>query len=349
VAKLAEEFVCVRIQSMNGININLFQFDGDLTWMAFFMDAHDRFYARYGGREDTGPETLLSKASLLNVMQQVLRLHQTSLQAAANDQLATKSAPRVPEEIPNLKSRMARSKPGTRCIHCHDVKQAELAEQRLAGSFSKEMVFTYPMPSAVGIGLDRDLQQKILTVRPDSAAAKGGVRPGDVVQKVNGRHILTAADFAWVLERTPRQAELPLEVQRDGETIRTTLKLTGTWRTTEDPSWRSSTYLAGPNAGFWAEPLSEARKQKASLAKDALALRVTIFFGGHPAPVKAGLKVNDVIIEFDGKRQPMTVRQLHTYCQMNHEYGDEIPITILREGKEVKLTLEMPDKPARLN
>ena len=60
--------MCVRVQSMNGVNINLFQFDYDLTWMAFFMDAHDGIYARYGGREDHDAESHLTKPSLLRVM-----------------------------------------------------------------------------------------------------------------------------------------------------------------------------------------------------------------------------------------------------------------------------------------
>ena len=57
---------------MNGIDLKLFRFDGDLTWMSFFMDAEDRFYTRYGGRSDTHAESYLSKPSLVRVMQQVL-------------------------------------------------------------------------------------------------------------------------------------------------------------------------------------------------------------------------------------------------------------------------------------
>ena len=41
----------VRIQSMNGVNLNQFQFEYDLTWMAFLQDAEGRTYTRYGGRE----------------------------------------------------------------------------------------------------------------------------------------------------------------------------------------------------------------------------------------------------------------------------------------------------------
>src|ERR1700730_8250349 len=99
------------MQSMNGVN--LFRFDGDLTWMAFFMDAEDHIYTRYGGRGDSGPETLLSKTSLQKVMRQVLRLHQ-----AHQVQLPDDNPGRVPEDIPNLRARLAKNKSGhERCIH----------------------------------------------------------------------------------------------------------------------------------------------------------------------------------------------------------------------------------------
>ena len=61
---MAKKFVCVWIQSMNGVNLNQFQFEYDLTWMAFFQNAEGRTYARYGGRDDSGPESHLTKASM---------------------------------------------------------------------------------------------------------------------------------------------------------------------------------------------------------------------------------------------------------------------------------------------
>ena len=69
---------------MNGMNLNQFQFEYDLTWMAFFQNARGRTYTRYGGREDHGPESHLTKASLVRVMKQVLELHKTDSVQPAN-------------------------------------------------------------------------------------------------------------------------------------------------------------------------------------------------------------------------------------------------------------------------
>jgi serine protease Do len=211
------------------------------------------------------------------------------------------------------------------------------------------MIFTYPMPSALGIIIDPDQQNEVRSVKTRSPAEKAGIRQGDVLLTVEGQRILSAGDFARVLERTPKETVLRVELQRGGKRLVTTLHLSGNWKKTADPSWRSSIYVAGPNAGFWAEELTDAAKRKLGLASDGLALRVTIFFGEQTAPVKAGLKKNDVVVEVDGKRQRLSIRQFHAYCQMNHEYGDKLPMTVLRDGKELNLEMQLPESPAKLD
>jgi serine protease Do len=333
---------------MNGVNIQLFQFERDLTWMAFFMDAHDRFYARYGGREDHHAESYLSKNSLLNLMRAALRLHAAgAVQTSRYEPAATPV--QIPEDIPNLQPRIAARKSGQRCIHCHDIKMAELQHLQQLGKFSKEMIFTYPPPSTVGLSLDSDEQNKVQAVKPASPAAQSGLRPGDLLQTLDGHRIHSVADLARVLQLTPSQASLALEFQRAGQTQRATLALADEWRKTDEPSWRSSTYVAGPNAGFWAVPLNEEEKRRAGIPAANLALRVNLLFRRQATPIKAGLRLQDVLIEVDGKRQPMTARQLHAHCQMNHTYGDRVPIVILRDGREIKLTLELPEKPGQLD
>jgi predicted metalloprotease with PDZ domain len=333
---------------MNGQNINLFPFDYDLTWMAFFMDAHDRCYARYGGREDAGPESYLTKASLLKVMRDVLRLHKEGAVLTGRHEPSDRPQ-RTPEDIPGLSARIAKRKANNRCIHCHDVKMAELEARRQAGTFRKEMIFTYPLPSAVGLFVEPDEQTKVRAVKPQSPAAAAGARAGDVLQALDGARVLTVADFSHVLEHTTGEAQLPLEVRRAGQAVRMNLHLTGDWRRTADPSWRSSTYLAGPNAGLWAVPLTDAEKRTARIPVDNLALRITFFFPGQETPKQAGLQLGDVIVEVDGSRRPLTTRQLHTHCQMDHTYGDKLPLVVRRGEQELKLTLELPRKPAQLN
>jgi hypothetical protein len=343
IAQLAEKFVCVRMQSMNGVNINLFQFERDLTWMAFFMDAQDRFYARYGGREDAEPESHLTKASLLRVMRQVLELHGAGKVQQSRYE-PSREPVRTPEEIPTMKALMQPRKEN-KCIHCHDVKVAELKHSQQLGRFTRDLLFTYPAPSAVGLHLDRDFQNTVRAIMPESPAQKAGVREGDVLLSADGQRLLTFADFTRVLELTPAEGSLPLEIQRGSETIRTTLKLAGPWRRTEDPSWRESLHVAGPNGGFWGQKLAAEERKKLGLPEGQMAVRVTFIWGDHTR--KAGLKTNDVVVKFDGGTKDMTISQIHAHLNLNRNYGEIVPLTVRRDGKEHVLSLALPKAPPK--
>lgn len=346
-AKLAEQFVCVRIQSMNGQNIGLFQFEYDLTFMAFFMDDNDRFYARYGGREDDHAESHLSKESILRTMRVVLELHKENKVQTSRYE-PKESLARTPEDVPGLTKMLERRKPGNRCIHCHDVKVADLVDRRERGAFRKELIYSNPTPLRLGLLLDRDDQQLITEVKPGSIGSRAGLQKGDRIANVDGQRILTLGDFARVLELSPNEATLPIDYQRGGQTLKTKLQLSGNWRESPDPSWRSSTHWAGPNAGFWAMPLTPEEKKSLGIPVYGLALRINFFFNNHPTPGKAGLQMKDVVIELDGMRKEMTPRQLHAHLQMRHEFGDKVSMTIRRGDKEIQVTLELPDKPPPL-
>src|SRR5688572_5311162 len=124
------------MQSMNGVDINLFQFERDLTWMSFFMSASNHIYARDGGREDSAAESHLTQKSLVRTMRQVLDLHSRG-QVREGERARE---PRTPEDIPTMSAMMAKRKE-SKCIHCHDVKVAELKHLRQLGRFDRNMVF----------------------------------------------------------------------------------------------------------------------------------------------------------------------------------------------------------------
>jgi predicted metalloprotease with PDZ domain len=331
---------------MNGVNLGLFQFEYDLTWMAFFMDAHDRFYARYGGREDGDPEAYLTKNSLVRVMQEVLKRHRAGDVQTGRYEPDGRSR-RTPEEIPPMSAMIGRRK--EKCIHCHDVKVAELRDRQQRNTFTRDLIFTYPPPTAVGIQVDRDEQNRVASVQPNSPAASAGLKTGDRLVSADRENILTVGDFARVLELMPPGASLPIVAERDGKPLTARLKLSGDWKRTPDPSWRASVHVAGPNAGFWAVELNDEQKRAEGLSADKLALRVTFLFPKPDIAARAGLRLKDLVIAVDGKRDRMTIRQLHAYCQLNHRFGDSIPIVMRRDGKEVALTLQLANAPPALD
>ena len=50
---VADKFVRVRLTRIDNQDLNLFEFDYDLTFMVFFLNAEGKVYARYGGRDGT--------------------------------------------------------------------------------------------------------------------------------------------------------------------------------------------------------------------------------------------------------------------------------------------------------
>jgi S1-C subfamily serine protease len=277
-------------------------------------------------------------------MEQVLALHEK------RDIQRSKYEPRpdpvrVPEDIPATRAMLERRRPGQRCLHCHDVYAATYRGLIETGKFSKDLIYTYPPPGNLGLQVDPERQHLIKNVLPDSSAVRAGIRAGDELTKVDGQRVLTVADLARVLELTPREARLPVELRRGGAPVRVTLELSGDWKKTADPSWRASTHFAGPNGGFWGVPLKPAEKRELGIPDEGLALKVNFFFNGHPGPKQAGLQHGDIVVDLDGRREHMTPRQLHCYLQLNRKYGDKVPLVVRRGGKEIKLILPMPERP----
>ena len=62
------------------------------------------------------------------------------------------------------------------------------------------------------------------TVRPNSIAAKAGLRPDDLVLFVNNQLVQSCKDFSTELQRLERDADVNLVVMRDGELTELTLK-----------------------------------------------------------------------------------------------------------------------------
>ena len=327
---------------MNGVNLDRFQFEYDLTWMAFFQNDSGRTYARYGGREASGPETHLTKSSLIRVMNQVLDLHARKAVQPVSRYEPDPTTVTRPEQIPTLRSMMAKRKESS-CIHCHDVKVARLTQLRDTGELAKEMVYTYPAASRLGFHLDADRQNVISRVVDQSAAANAGLRVGDTLLSCDEQRILTFADLSRVLELAPEIGTLTLRVERAGNVSSFDLALSAGWRSDADSSWRASTGVVGPGSGFWGVPVGQQKRKELDLADDELAIRVNFIWADHAK--KSGIKHNDIVVSIDGKTHPMTIRQLQAYLNLNCRWGQQVPLVVRRNGQQVELTMNLPSTP----
>ena len=79
---MADKFIRVRLTRIDDLDLNVFEFDYDCTFMVFFLNAQEKVYARYGGRDADGPDSRQSLAGLHYTMESVLKMHARKAPAA---------------------------------------------------------------------------------------------------------------------------------------------------------------------------------------------------------------------------------------------------------------------------
>ncbi len=323
---------------MNGIDLNRFQFEYDLTWMAFFQDGFGITYTRYGGREDESAESHMTQKSLVKTMQKVLVLHESQAVQPESKYEPRPTNVSTPEDISTMRTMMSKRKES--CIHCHDVKNARLKELQRSGRLEKKMVFTYPSPKNLGMVVDSDIQNEIKTILSKSAAEKAGLKPGDKIKSLGGHRVLTFADMTRVLELAPESGKLDLKFTRNETTETAVLGLEPDWKSTPNPSWRSSTNSVGPNSGFWAKKINDSQRSSLKLKQKEMGLQVVVVWGKWAK--KAGIRNGDIVVSVDGKTDLETIRDLQTHLQMKREFGDIVKIKVFRKNKPLTLEMTLP-------
>ena len=325
---------------MTDVSLAQFQFDYDLTWAAFFMNPDGTIYGRYGTRSVAGPMAHISIASLKNAMRRALLLHRDYPTNGASLAGKRGSEPRwkTALAIPALRRRFAKKlmAPKKGCIHCHHIYDGWHETAYDEGAFDIESIWVYPLPSNIGMPIDVDSGNVISKVKKGSFAQKAGVKDGDTIRTMNGQPIISIADMQWVLHNQKKAADLHVEVERNGEVLAKTLKLSGDWKRS-DISWRESIWGLPPKLGIRTHKLKEEERERLGLAPDALALKVL----GPPRKdvQKARVKKGDIIVEANGKTEAMTQRQFNVWVKLNYHPGDQLPIRVIREGKKISLTI----------
>jgi hypothetical protein len=96
-------------------------------------------------------------------------------------------------------------------------------------------------------------------------------------------------------------------------------------------------------------PLKPAEKQALGIPADHLAIRLKahknpdVKGGSFKGPfADAGFRDDDILVAFDGERVDHYPRIPHYYFYVEHDTGDKVEITYLRDGKEAKTTLVVP-------
>ncbi len=339
VLAMADRFVFLRIVRMNGVDLNQFRFDYDLTWMAFFLNADGRVYARYGGRDADSAEGRLSRDGLLHAMREVLRIHQQD-GARRTRGLTPPARPSLrPEEMTMLKGLAQRKSQA--CIHCHMVNEAfnleaRLHKNRIPKDLRRESFFSFPLPENVGIKPDLVAGNRVLEVLHDSPAARAGLKKDDRLRTVQGQPVVTAFDMQYGLNEVGTDNRLTITAARQGRELHFQLSLPADWRR-RDVSWRKSLQNAPYGLALSGEDLSPQAKADLKVPPDGLAYHVLFVPAQGPAAL-LGLRSGDVIVAVDGKRK-IPYQHFRAYFPLEHEPGDRVELIYLRDGKEHSTTL----------
>ena len=348
IARLArEKFVSVRQVEMKGVDLSLFQFDYDLNWAAMFVGPSGVVYARYGTQSAAGPDAYNSIAGLEKTMQRVLELH-ARYPEGAGDLAGKRGAEkpyRTPLEMPGLEEKEKRRGPTTRrnCIHCHNIHDAEQAQAKQEGAFREELLWRYPLPENAGLVMDAVEGTRVTSVTEDSPASRSGLRAGDVLALVGGQRVVSIADIQWVLHSLPKDnAALEIVTERG---TKHTLRMDTEWKRT-DISWRGSIWSLSPKLRVWTPMLEAAERKRHGIPDEQAALLVrwinTDSDGGRAAR-DAGLRQGDIVTAVEGTPLTMTPGQFNVHIKLHYKVGDELPLTVLRDGKRKAIRIRLAE------
>jgi hypothetical protein len=349
---LLDRFVCVRIVQANDIDLTRFQFDFDQSFAVILMNPDSTIYGRFGTRSDRPETEDISLSGLRKAMEAALQMHEDfpALKASLAGKQARQARYANPREYPSLAGRydtrldyageVARS-----CMHCHQVREAERLVFRTAGEpIPDAVLYPYPDPAVLGLKLEPTEIATIEALAADSIADRAGLRVGDAITALDGQPLLSIADLQWVLHNTPDAAQLPAQILRDGQAIDLTLDLPEGWRR-GDISWRVTTWELRRMAlgGMVLDDLSDADRSAAGLPLDSLALRVRRVgeYGEHATAKRSGLRAGDIITSFNGLTHRLSESSLLAHTLRHSRPGDSAPLTLLRDGQQLQLTLPL--------
>lgn len=339
--KLAQSFVCVRVTDMSQVDLNRYSFDFDLTLAILTTDGRGHTYHRYGGRPEGDAEAYMSMPGLLRMMRRTLAEHAEARLPAGK--------PTPARTVMDLRQWQKTRKPKG-CVHCHTVHTALREEAQAAKTFTRDDLWVWPDPARLGLRLHRVEQDRITEVRPDSAAARAGLEPGDVLVRVGNRRVATIHDLQARLHRqSPRASMLELRFRRGGRERSTQLALGDGWKevSPEEYAWRPYKWGLKPMPGFGGPSLDAAARKRRGLADHPWAMRVQYIVDWGPNRAQGqdnkrrGLRKGDLVLSFAGKSDFASTEHFHAWVRLRCASGREVPVEVLRGKRRLTLRLRL--------
>ena len=345
--QLLKSFVRVRVVGTNGLDLSMFQFDTDQSFAAFVFNADGTLYGRYGTRSDrTEWKDDVSVEGLGKALEAALELHRNypSNKASLEGKQAGKPLFATPEKIPSLTRFTSKldyeGDTVKSCIHCHMIGEG-LKEnfRREQGKIPESLLYSYPHPKTVGLILDPTQCATVKDVIKGSAGANSGFQIGDRIVLLAGQAILSIADVQWVLHHIPAEGgTAKAAIQRNGQQMELTLKLSENWRSLEDISWRASSWQFRQMGlgGMALQPATAEVRKEQDIADGQMALIVQHVgaYAPHDRAKRAGMLKGDVIIEYDGRKDLLRDSDILAYAINKVEVGRAVQVRFRRGAEE---------------
>ncbi|NLD54062.1 MAG: PDZ domain-containing protein [Burkholderiaceae bacterium] len=190
---------------------------------------------------------------------------------------------------------------------------------------------------ARAFGLDRARGALLVAVDPDSPASRSGLAVGDIVLQAAGRPIESALDLQRAVGSQPLEAELLLDVLRDGEALEVSVTVASA-KSAPSPSESISVSLNDrlTPLGVEVRRLSPQERQRRGLAEGLYVQSVSAM---SPA-VRADLKAGDLILQVGG-RPVGDVTALREGLEAAGAAGGPVPVLTLRGEEHRFVALEL--------
>ncbi|KAF0246639.1 MAG: PDZ/DHR/GLGF domain-containing [Planctomycetota bacterium] len=338
--EIGKEFVLTRIIQMRGVDTAVFNFDFDLSWAGFFLNADLTVYGRYGTRRDGG-DSQYSTSALKEAMTKALAIHKAypaNRPSLAPKNIKASNLGKMPEQMPAIEVQFRNPDIPRNCIHCHHVwkgvRRSRMADKK---PMPDNLLWVYPMPDTIGVTIDVADGAKIASVAAGTPAAKAGAQAGDVVLSINGAPMFSIADFQFVLQNSPDQATLKVEVQRGTETKVLSIAISGDWRKAADFTWRTS--CGDLRLGMQMESLNDGERKAAGLR--AGGIKVKNAWPKGPAGM-AGFQAGDVIVALNGQPVPDKETDFLAWIRQKFLPGQKIKLTVVRGAKKQDISMDVP-------
>ena len=347
----------VRVVQGNGMDLSLFQFDYDLTFAVFFMNADKTIYGRFCTRaeyENAAKDISIDGFKL--ALEGALALHEGYPENKAA--LAAKTGPeplkKTPEAFPALLQYTAtlnfNQSVDRQCIHCHQIGEAQREIHWYdRKSIPDEVLYPFPMPDVLGLHFSPKHRAKISKIVSGSSAEQDGFRRADEILTLNGQPIISVADVQWVLHRAPENTTLPATVDRHGKEINLTLTLNPGWRKGSNISWRTTTGELRLVAlgGMVLQDLSDTERQRKGIGKTEMALNVKTVSrrsrrsSSETNAQKAGIRRGDIVVGYGDRTDRLTESGIIAYVLQDKPQAQTLPVKLLRNGERVEVELSL--------